>query len=696
MRPCLRLAVWIACVGLSCSALWLSACSGAKPSGGVAQEGAGVKAVPAGRIFRAEVDETDLILDSEPAAKDYLRNKLVGLLVQQMVELGFDGARATRLAADGKLDAFSVRGHEERIHGQGLEAGLIKKLVLWDVKGGLQVNLSDSDVAGLLEQLDGLPLGSMEEVEALERFLVRLPALEPDAGQLAGLRRKVGDRWAVLLAPYLKIQLDIPVQPIHDYLEALGRVAIVLKDFRAAHPDHSGFGPMEKTFILAALKALHTIEVKPERFEEINALLARLTKMTGGAMPGLIPYLKRDLELAWRDHLVKLDDGNAPFSETKKGFLYFLELFPESKFYPDLELRFLTRWYEHLCTLRPSGLDELTDFQREVRLLSERFPNFTRLDGVRALLGTHCVRVLSGVEASDLQAMERIKAALKVCDPVVPAGIETVEMRGRLERMEQRLVDERDDRVEKKALADLTFFIEWDRAVQKLPWAGPRKGWTGKGAFLAKWDEGSDAGSNCHCSLDPDEPCREFESEGPAGGFEVVARFHAERLAGVDLCQVYTGDKLEPVFRFFARRYRKAHSGREAADFLAGPGSAGQIRSVRFKKPGAIQVTLERSTDSCTVRYRSVRMLADKKEDERAARAREARERKKARKERIRRGWRPGECVRWECDPVCQYEGRIKTRRKSRYQVTITGSRENPRQEGSDVWVVEGEIYDCR
>jgi hypothetical protein len=409
-----------------------------------------------------------------------------------------------------------------------------------------------------------------------------------------------------------------------------------------------------------------------------------------------MPYLMRDLEIAWRDRLEKLDSKKTPFPKMKPDFLLFMETFPRSDFYPELELRFLSRWIEYLMTARPKNLEELEAYQREVKLLSERFPSFSNLDKVRAALGTRCIRVLSRADLPDLEAVSRVRKMAKRCDSFMAAGMDLVNMRERIDRREELLVRKRDDREEKKALKDLTFFIRWDRVVRKLAWGKPRKGWAGKGAFSQMWEKGKDAGANCRCTLDPEEPCRAFEEEGPRGGFEVVARFYDKRLSGIDLCQVFVGRNIPALYRFFSRRYKKAHGGSEAARFLAGGGgTGGGIQGVRFGNQSKLVITLECGQDVCTVRYRHGPSLAARDKDEKLARKRQEEGQKKARQKRIRRGWRAGDCVNWDCAKTCRYTGRVKLRRKGRYLVEIVKDLDDPKLKGTNTWVEQGELYDC-
>jgi hypothetical protein len=305
------------------------------------------------------------------------------------------------------------------------------------------------------------------------------------------------------------------------------------------------------------------------------------------------------------------------------------------------------------------------------------------------------VVVLGVAEAPDLTRMAAVRATVARCDPFLPPGPETMTMRARLDAQEQILLRERDDRAEHEALKDLTFFIDWDRRIAGLRWGAPAASWLGDGDFSRKWAEGADAGSDCRCSLDPEEPCRVFEAEGPHGGFEVVARFYQGTLAGLDVCQVYTGGDLSAIVKFFARRYVRAHSKAQASAFLAGGGNVPAARALIFgQAPGPV-ITLERSADSCSVRYRSGKLLSQREADEKAAREKQEQEAQRTRGERIRKGWAPGDCVVWDCRGGCAYRGTVKKTSSERYQVSVTQAEDDPRSVGNDLWVPARELFDC-
>ncbi len=649
-------------------------------------------AAPDGRVLTATVQESNLLIPDEPLAKDYLRKKLLQALTEQLVPLGFDAASAARLAAAGQVEEFSVRPHKEQVFGTGVEEGKVRFVTLWDVAGKLSLRLSDEQVAELGRALDALPRTSLDEIEAVETYLERFRSLRPEADQLAGLDKAVGDRLAEALSGFLKVQLATPASPEDEFEQALVRVARPLRNFRKRHPGHAAFGELENAFRVGALKRLRAVPLEPKNIPALRALFLRFAEMCGDELAESYQYLRRTLELDWRNRIQRQDEGGVPFPELRQDFLLFMQEFPGSDFYPELELRFLSRWVDFLLALRPADVEALNDQVDQVNLLGERFPRCARLAEIRAALGQRCVELFSNLAIPDLERLRRVQDTLARCDPFMGAGLETMAMRERIARITENLERARDDRAEREALKDLTFFIGWDARIAKLSWGKPRAEFPGQAEFAAAWAQGADAGSECHCSLDPEEPCRAFESEGSHGGFEVVARFYRERLLGVDLCQVFTGPDLSAIYGFFARRYPKAHTKAQAAAFLAGGGA---VREVAFGQGPGLRVILARGADTCSVRYRDGGLLKQQEQDELAEKKRKEEEARRAREERVRRGWQPGECVQWDCEASCAFRGTVRKREERRYLVVITAAEEEGRQVGTAVWVRAQELYDC-
>jgi hypothetical protein len=689
----------LALVAFQFAASWLAGCGASRQDVSKAEGADGLskdavekktKLNPA-RLFTSQVDEKNLLLDNKKAAKDYLRGKLVGLLVQDLTKLGIDAQQATSLAANGSLDEFKVNGHREKIPGKGADAGKTTVKVIFDVKGLLNVRLSDQDVAGLGNFLDSLPLNSIEGAKIVSGYLDSLKKLGPEKEQLIALEKKVGDRWAALLEPFLKVQLEVSVEKTQEFRKALTKSAEALIAFAVPHGKHTAFAKLEKIFTLAALRWLKMIEVKAQNHPQITARLKELDDLTKGKLPNLSGYLRRDLELAWRNRMNELEKKEIPFPEIKPDFLLFMEDFPRSDFYPELELRFLVRWVDYLQARKVKDLDDLKAFIQEVALLRARFPNFGQMEDVNQALAAECVSLFTKIEIPDLDRMKQVRKVLMLCDPVLKAGMETMAVRKRLDEIDDHLMRKRDDRLERKALKSLTFFVEWDKAINGLKFGNAAAGWEGKDHFFNKWKTGRDAAEDCRCTLDPDEPCKVFEEDSSHGGFEVVARFYKDKLSGVDLCQVYAGTNLSAIYRFFIRRYKKAHSNRQAAVFLSGAGG-----EVKFGKISKRIVYLSCSSGSCSVKYRHGPALAAMQEQERQERLERQQIKEKARKARIKKGWSKHDCVKWECDPECLFEGNVITSKKGRYQITVRRADEDPRAVGNHVWVAQEELFDCQ
>ncbi len=677
-------------------ALILAGACGARRSVDRAVIPAGVvdQTIPA-RVLTVDVDEKNLAVANQSAGRDYLRKMLVGLLARKLTNLGFEPQSANQLAAGGTLEDFNIHGHREKVR---LSAGTKNKVVrkkLWDVRGRLRVLLTDTDVGVLGQQLGALPVVSIESAQKAADYLAGYTALGPERTQLDAWRLKLGKSWQELLEHYLTVRMDVAVTESAAYLQALDDAAGAVGAFLGHFPKHQALTKLEKVFSLAALKWVRGIELNTENHPRIENRIQQVADKIGHHLPGVIAYLHRDYELAWRDRLKQRDDTSTEFPALRQEFLLFLDLFPQSDFYPELELRFLARWVGYLLSSRPDGLGELLDFAQQVLLCTQRFPSYAQLDEVRAALGKQCLAVLAQEQPVDLTQMTEVKKAVSHCRLVWPQK-EGIAIEARITAIEDRLLKAKEDRREKVALKDLTFFVDWDQAVASLAWGRGLKEWPMGDGFAQKWDRGEDAGPDCQCTLDPDEPCRVFDSEGAHGGFEVVARFFEGRLNGVDLCQVYVGSNLPALYRFFARRYRKTHSSREAAAFLTGNSGLSLDRVVGFANAKEKIVTLACATGMCTIRYRYAPLYRAQQQQENQDRIdrKEGRERQRA--ARVAQGWQIGDCVKWACRGNCRFQGQVKSKQAQKYLLTITRSERDPREVGKRKWILGSELYDCR
>ena len=298
------------------------------------------------------------------------------------------------------------------------------------------------------------------------------------------------------------------------------------------------------------------------------------------------------------------------------------------------------------------------------------------------------------VEARHLDEINQIREVVSICKKLDMPAQTVRSIEERLDKLSDKLISLQEDKSEKQALKNLEFLYDWDKLAINLPWNQSRQAWMNQQTFRRIWQSGQESGSTCRCSLDPDEPCRAFRA--PEGVYEVVAKFYEGRLAGLDLCQVNTGHKLDAFYRFFERRYQKKHTNRQAKVFIAGLDAHMTIPALRFQKGDSLQVTLERQTESCTVRYRDLSVLQEKTDHEQQELIQFDQARKERRRARVQAGWRLGECVRFDCNPICRSEGSVQSRDELGYHVTITKQQDDPRLVGTRVTKKGVQLFDCQ
>ncbi|RME24477.1 MAG: hypothetical protein D6806_09505 [Deltaproteobacteria bacterium] len=387
---------------------------------------------------------------------------------------------------------------------------------------------------------------------------------------------------------------------------------------------------------------------------------------------------------------MKLDEKKLDFDELREDFLAFLRKFPKSRFYPEMELRFVARWVGKLLGANPGKPEDLLRFAEEVKLLKSRFPHLAELERVMSHFGELCLAVLEKAEIGDLEAMKMVRRVEKSCDSVLPAGIRTVKVRKRLDDTQRRLERQLADKREKAELRGFEFFRMWDDAIRDLRWGSTRDDFARRGKFAGLWKEGQDAGEDCQCTFDPESPCRLFEPDAEHGGYEVVARFFNDRLYGIDLCNLMVTTKLPAVYRFLSRRYRPAHSRSAATRFLEAA-----TGTLRFEGR-QLAVWLDCRQGICTLRVAEKKAWEKKRRLEDEMRRDRQREIEQRRRQRLERGWKPEDCVEWSCGAACTARGKVVRAEGKRYLVLVDRNPEEPLQAGRRIWIRAEELNDCQ
>lgn len=143
---------------------------------------------------------------------------------------------------------------------------------------------------------------------------------------------------------------------------------------------------------------------------------------------------------------------------------------------------------------------------------------------------------------------------------------------------------------------------------------------------------------------------------------------------------------------------RREHDSAVQATFLAGSASDPTLAQPAFYGAG-LRVTLQRSTDSVTVRYEYQEASAARARDGERAKAEAEAARAQARADRITRGWKEGDCVRFACAALqggdCTYTGKVRARLNEQYEVLVTESERDPRAQGRYLPVQGRELFDC-
>ena len=332
---------------------------------------------PTRRTLQVQIDENNLRFDTDLQARTYLVKKLRALLAKRLVEEGFSTKWALVKVQSMQPCAWQMRPHEEKVYGTGVEAGLIKQVVLWDLVADFRLDLKDEDINGLLRGLSQRPLQSFRDALDLVDQTKMFAKLTPPKIEFDQFMHTLSSKWLALLQDELQNQLQSG-KTTQQIVVVLEQVAAHVHRYRQTFPNQAAvvqaLTSIQPAFRKAALAALHRVPVNAKRVEKRKDVIQELERVVRSVWPDLVSFLRRDLELTWRDRLLELEKRRLPFSAVRDEFVGFVQLFPSAEASLDLRTRFLTRFANFLAETTPRDVDALRKMQHDVLLYQTLCP----------------------------------------------------------------------------------------------------------------------------------------------------------------------------------------------------------------------------------------------------------------------------------------------------------------------------------
>jgi hypothetical protein len=330
----------------------------------------------------------------------------------------------------------------------------------------------------------------------------------------------------------------------------------------------------------------------------------------------------------------------------------FSRLFPSSKFLPDLMKRLEAAEVKFLLAPASDDAPTFIILTEAYRNFLSRFPGSKSHPAVSQAIITKCGAVLPGIEARTDDEYKALTRCWELCFDVT-RGKALYDL---LKTAQPEFISANKTRIEKELLGSLGFFLYWDIALQGIRFGAPRAAFPGGGKASELWEGGENA-AQCLCRSSPEDMCRHVYFSGEY--YEVAVKFGAKGLYEIELCNFnMPPSKRAFVYQTLRDRYVPLHGRPEGERFVNGiSGDELEFSAMGGKKHRA---TVSASGEKGNIRFYSpefapagteVRPVAVQKRDTPV--------------------FRKGDCVRWDCDIECKYEGKVKERKGSEYTVTV-------------------------
>ena len=604
-----------------------------------------------GALLEAEFEGKNFAgFSSGGEAKQALKEKLYDELERKLLAYGFAKSETGNILIGAKFQEMAADEKKVDIS----EGGKVKRVLVYDLAGRASVRIGPAEVQKLFNTLVELQPASENEVTRFRASLKLFTALNPPANHVDRLRDKLKRAWLEQAKASVSSALGNRALPADAFARAFADVYPTVKAYREETGDAEGTAQLGAIVEALGKKYFTATAIDSSRAPGIAAAIEAIGGQAAGEFPDLAGKLKGVVEFRWREQINEMSQGEAtPLNRLKIEVDEFIRQFGGSKFAAEAQRRLEARLVRYLGLTETAAGAELAAYTDEYLDFSKRFPSSASQAEVRGAFVGRCAKVLPGLEAKNDDEYARYTKCWEACFEAAKGRPEY----DRLKTAQAAFLAGNKSRDERDLLGGLGFVLYWDRAAAEFRFGGPKGSFPGQGKAADMWDSGQES-EKCFCRASPDDLCRAIRFSGEY--YEAAAKFGPKGLYEVELCSFeMPQSKRAFLYQSLRDRHKPLHKKAESEKFLNGLsgddlefaptggkrhrvviGAAGDRGSVRFYMPG-LAPSEERKAGTAA-------------EEKRPARA-----------------WKKGDCVRWDCDGECRYEGKIKDKKGPRWLVTV-------------------------
>jgi hypothetical protein len=606
---------------------------------------------PEGGAVTAEFSGKNFVHDSSSQAKEGLRERLYEELDRKLQEHGFRKADIGNILLGARF--FDLEVKEKRV--QIAEGGGTKTVTAFDLSGKAEVRLGSAEVQKLFQALQDLQPVSDADVTRFRGHLRLFAALSPPPQHLETLRAKLSRAWLDQAKAALGGALSGRAVPADAFARAFADVYPIVKAFREETGNAAGADQLMVLAESLVKKFFQATAVDSSRAESVLGAISEMERAAAADNPRLGEKIRDVVQFRWREQINEMAGSEAvPLERLAIEVDGFGRLFRESKFAAEAARRLEQRLAKAIGSGEPGEGAAFPAYADRYVDFVKRFPSSASGAEVKRVFSAACARVMPGLEAKN---DEEYAAYTKCWEACFDASKGRPEYE-KLKTAQAAFLAANKSRNERDLLGGLGFILYWDRAAADLGFGGQKASFPGGGKAADMWDSGQDA-PQCVCRPSPDDLCRQIMFSGEY--YEAAAKFGPKGLYEVELCNFQMPQARRAfIYQALRDRHKLLHKKPDAEKFINGLsgddlefaatggkrhrvalGAAGEKGSIRFFVPGLAPPESRPAVKETAVEKRPSRPL------------------------------KKGDCVRWDCDVECRYEGKIKDRKGTKFMVTV-------------------------